>query len=71
MGLQLDIKTEVMTTGNTANYRVDKEDVEIVDSLCLLGSFINNKGFSSQEIQSRLALARAKMKDLVNIFEKL
>ena len=36
-------KTKAMATGKTTNFTTDGEDVEMVDSFCLLGSIINNR----------------------------
>ena len=56
MGLQLNIKkTKVMTTGKATNFAVDREDVEMVDSFCLLGSIINNKELKKYNTDWHLA----------------
>ena len=64
MGLQLSMKKiKVRTTGKT----IEGVDVIMVDSFCLLGSVINNKGPSNREIWYRLALDRRRMKELEKI----
>ena len=71
MGLNMKLnmkKAKVMTIGKTTNRTPDEKDVEMVDSFCLLGSIINNKGSSSQEIRHRLALSRPRIKGLGKIF---
>lgn len=62
-------KTKVITKRRTANVRVDAEDIEVIDSICFLGSIINIKGSSSQDMLHRLVLGRARMNDLEMIFQ--
>ncbi|XP_053137973.1 uncharacterized protein LOC128338873 [Hemicordylus capensis] len=46
---------------------IDPEDMEVVESFCLLGLTVNSQGSSSQEIRCRLALGRVAMKALERI----
>lgn len=56
-----------MTTG-TISLRINDEDIEEVNSFCLLGSAISSKGTSNQEICRRLAFHKTAMKALEKIF---
>lgn len=38
------MKTKLTTTGRTTKLRIDIEGIKVVESICLLGSTINNKG---------------------------
>lgn len=55
-------ETKVMTTVETTQSAINGECVEVVDSFCLLGSIINNKGSSRKMTQ--IGTLRTRMKDL-------
>ena len=58
-----------MSLGGTAKFSLDGEEIEVVESFCLLGSIINNKGSTTQEVWRRLALGRVAMNDLDIVFK--
>jgi hypothetical protein len=64
-GLKLNMnKTVVMTTGPLKEFKVDDEQIEIVEDLIFLGSRINIDGNCSREINRRLMLGRQAMFNL-------
>lgn len=58
------MKTDTMTC-----VRINNEDIEIVSSICLLGSINQSTGTSSLEICYTLALNRVAMRTLERIFK--
>lgn len=64
-GLKLNMsKTFVMTTGSLKEFKVDDEQIEIVEYFIFLGSRINSDGNCSPEINRRLMLGRHAMINL-------
>ena len=64
-GLKLYMsKTFVMTTGSLKEFKVDDEQIEIVEDFIFLGSRINSDGNCSSEINRRLMLGRHAMINL-------
>ena len=58
-GLQLNLKkTEVISTEDIREFKVDDEDVEVVERFVFLGSLIHRENHCSQDIRRRLALGR-------------
>ena len=58
-GLALNLKrTKVISTQDIGEFKVDDEDLEIVEKFVFLGSLINRDNDCSQEIIRRLALRR-------------
>ncbi|KAF7251877.1 Intracisternal A-particle Pol-related polyprotein [Varanus komodoensis] len=69
-GLQLnDKKTKIMITEELRNFNVNNGEIEMVKDCAYLGSIINSKGVCSQEIQRRLRLGRAAMKELKKVIK--
>ena len=64
-GLKLNMsKTVVMTTGSLKEFKIDDEQIEIVEDFIFLGSRINSDGNCSPEINRRLMLGRQAMINL-------
>ena len=64
MGLSMNVKkTKVMTTATDerAHITIDNEEIEVVDSFIFLGSLVVSSGDSTPEIKRRIALGRAAM----------
>ena len=63
MGLSLNVKkTKIMTTANREVYiKINNDEIEVVDSFIFLGSLITPNGDSTPEIKRRIALGRAAM----------
>lgn len=51
MRLGLNIKIKSIKTDPATSLRMDNEDIEVIDSSCLLGSSIKSRGTRSQEIR--------------------
>lgn len=69
MGLSLNInKTKIMTTNGSAKVWINNEEIETVNSFNLLGSTINDKATSVDDIKKRIALGKSAVNDLSRIF---
>lgn len=61
-------KTKLIIKGAITSFKIDNENIKVVDSFCLLGSTINYKWRSSHEICHRPAHSRTAMKSLGKVF---
>ena len=69
-GLKLDIqKTKIMASGPITSWQIDRETVETVADLILLGSKITADGDYSHEIKRCLLLGRKAMTNLNSILK--
>ena len=66
--LQLNMKTNVITTEELHNFNADNEEIEMVKDFIYHGSIIIPNGDCNQEIRS-LRLGRAAMKELGKIIK--
>lgn len=64
MELRLNIKKIKLIIVAATNFRTNSEDIDLVNSFCLLGLTVNCEGISNQEI---LAFGKAVMKVLEKI----
>ncbi|KAK1804853.1 hypothetical protein P4O66_003554 [Electrophorus voltai] len=71
MELQLNIKkTKIMTTADKeVHIKINNENIEVVDSFIFLGTLIDHSGGSRAEIKRRLALGRAAMMNMDQIWK--
>ena len=51
------------------DFVLDGENIEAVESFVYLGSLINTKGSSAQEIRRRLAMGRGAVQNMVSIWK--
>jgi hypothetical protein len=69
-GLLLNVgKTKVMSSTTLDRFDVGNHEIEVVDSFTYLGSVITSGGSCEAEIKRRLALGRAAMAGLSNIWK--
>ena len=69
-GLQLNItKTKVMTNCSLKTFKVDGEEIEVVNEFVFLGSLINGKGESDSDIRRRLTMGRRAMDNLNKLWK--
>lgn len=73
MGLLLNFKkTKVMTTDDNYDQRtfdMDGDEIEVVNDFRLLGSMINTKATSTEEVKQRIAIGKSTMKSMDKIFK--
>ena len=66
-------KTKIMVVDKDReskdDFVLDGEKIEEVESFVYLGSLINTKGSSTQEIRRRLAMGRGAVQDMVSIWK--
>lgn len=55
-GTAIKMKTKLMRIGTATKLSTHNRDIDIIDNVILLGSTINSKGTSSQEIYCSLIL---------------
>ena len=70
LGLRLNVKkTKVLTSTVMRDFKIDGEDIEVVDGFVFLGSYLRSDGSCDHEIRQRLALGRQAMKRLSPIMK--
>ena len=70
VGLKLNIQeTKIMTSGPITSWQIDRETIETVRDLIVLGSKITADGDCSHEVKRRLLLGRKVMTNLDSIFK--
>jgi len=62
-------KTKVLTTAGITSFKVNNEDIEVVQQFKLLGSSIGGDGGCRMEVLRRLSLGRAVMNGLTTIWK--
>ena len=68
-------KTKIMVVDKDRDRKedfvLDGEKIEVVESVVYLGSLINTKGSSAQEIRRRLAMGRGAVQNMVSIWNSI
>ena len=62
-------KIKVMTTGKTNIIKVDRQEIEVVESSIFLSSQITRNGLCENEIKRRLSLGRAGIQRLAPLYK--
>jgi hypothetical protein len=69
-GMRLNLKkTRIMTTGNLNKFKLDRTEIQIIDSYTFLGTIITRDGSMSKEINRRISSGRLAMIKLEKIMK--